>query len=109
MEQLEPTGWALVLGASSGFGGAVAVALAEAGFHICGVHLDRSSSLAGAEEVIARIQAAGREAAFFNVNAASADRRKEVLDAITPRLARGSEPAPTFRVLLHSLAFGTLL
>ena len=33
-------GWALILGASSGFGGATAVELARNGFDIFGVHLD---------------------------------------------------------------------
>src|SRR4051812_21184480 len=104
MEELEETRWVLVLGASSGFGGAVAVALAEAGFHICGVHLDMRSHLAGVEEIVGRIRAAGREATFFNVNAADAEKRKEVLDAMEARL-----DGDGFRVLLHSLAFGTLL
>ncbi|HUS13505.1 MAG TPA: SDR family oxidoreductase [Chloroflexia bacterium] len=103
MEELEQTGWALVLGASSGFGGAAAVALAEAGFHICGVHLDMRAHLAGVEEITARIRAAGREAAFFNVNAADAEKRKDVLDAMGSKLNGDG-----FRVLLHSLAFGTL-
>ena len=32
--------WALILGASSGFGGASAVELAKNGYNIFGVHLD---------------------------------------------------------------------
>ena len=36
----EPRGWAVILGASSGFGGATAVELARNGFDIFGVHLD---------------------------------------------------------------------
>jgi enoyl-[acyl-carrier protein] reductase III len=102
-EKLEETRWALVLGASSGFGGAVSVALAGAGFNICGVHLDMRSRMAGVEEIIGRIKATGREAVFFNVNAADAEKRKDVLDAIESKLAGDG-----FRVLLHSLAFGTL-
>jgi NAD(P)-dependent dehydrogenase (short-subunit alcohol dehydrogenase family) len=102
-EELEQTKWALVLGASSGFGGATSIALAEAGFNICGVHLDMRSRMAGCDEIIARIKATGREAAFFNVNAADADKRKEVLDAMQERLQGDG-----FRVFLHSLAFGTL-
>jgi len=34
-------GWALVLGASSGFGEAASIALARAGLDIVGIHLDR--------------------------------------------------------------------
>jgi NAD(P)-dependent dehydrogenase (short-subunit alcohol dehydrogenase family) len=95
--------WALILGASSGFGGACARKLAAAGFNVCGVHLDRKATQHMAEEVQAAIQAAGRRALFFNVNAAEAERRAEVVAA----LRQQSEGRP-IRCLLHSLAFGTL-
>ena len=39
------SGWALILGASSGFGEATALALAGAGMSIVGVHLDRKATL----------------------------------------------------------------
>ena len=96
-EKLEDTRWALVLGASSGFGGAVSVALAEAGFNICGVHLDMRSRMAGVEEIIGRIKATGREAAFFNVNAADAEKRKDVLDAMESKLAGDGFRGSAFR------------
>jgi enoyl-[acyl-carrier-protein] reductase (NADH) len=60
--------------------------------------------MAGVEEITGRIRATGREAAFFNVNAADAEKRKEVLDTMAARM-----DGDGFRVLLHSLAFGTLL
>ncbi len=72
------SGWALVLGASSGFGAATALALAAAGLDVFGVHLDRRPTLASAERVAAAIEALGRRAHFFNVNAADAGRRAEV-------------------------------
>jgi NAD(P)-dependent dehydrogenase (short-subunit alcohol dehydrogenase family) len=104
---IQLSGWALILGASSGFGRAVALALARAGMSIAGVHLDRKATLPNAERVAAEIRGLGREALFFNVNAADAERRVEVLDAVQSRLdARGE--AGALRVLLHSLAFGTL-
>ncbi|MCC6630390.1 MAG: SDR family oxidoreductase [Chloroflexi bacterium] len=101
-----PAPWALILGASSGFGGATAVSLARAGYHIAGVHLDRRATLPNAEAVQADIRAAGREAVFFNTNAADPEIRKEILDALAARFA---ETPGTIRVLMHSLAFGTPL
>ena len=97
-------GWALILGASSGFGEACALALSEAGMNIIGVHLDRRGTLANVERIVARIRAQGREAAFFNVNAADAEKRAAALTEMAAR------PGVTggVRVLVHSLAFGTL-
>jgi NAD(P)-dependent dehydrogenase (short-subunit alcohol dehydrogenase family) len=100
-------GWALILGASSGFGDALSVGLARAGLHVFGVHLDRKATLANAERVVADVRAAGREARFFNVNAADADRRAETVAAMDATLAERGE-AGQLRVLVHSLAFGSL-
>jgi len=101
------SGWALILGASSGFGEATALALARAGMSIVGVHLDRKATLPNAERIAAEIVRLGRQALFFNVNAADAARRAEVLDVLEKELdARGEQGQ--LRVLLHSLAFGTL-
>jgi NAD(P)-dependent dehydrogenase (short-subunit alcohol dehydrogenase family) len=101
------SGWALVLGASSGFGGATALALAAAGLDVFGVHLDRRTTLANAERIVSSIEALGRRARFFNVNAADADNRAEVLETMRRTLAERGESGG-LRVLLHSLAFGTL-
>jgi NAD(P)-dependent dehydrogenase (short-subunit alcohol dehydrogenase family) len=100
----EPQPWALILGASSGFGEATALALAERGYDICGVHLDRRAGLQHVDEIKSKIAGAGRQALFFNVNAADAEKRGQVLDG----LAEGMAGRGTLRVLLHSLAFGTL-
>jgi enoyl-[acyl-carrier-protein] reductase (NADH) len=81
--------------------------LARRGFDIAGVHLDRRSTLANAEKISSVVQAAGRQAVFFNVNAADADRRSEVIR----HLRELSTAAPASRgiaVFLHSLAFGTM-
>ncbi len=99
--------WALILGASSGFGGATAFELAKQGFHIAGVHLDRKATLPNAEQVAQRIQQAGRKALFFNVNAADPAKRTDVLDQLDSAL-KSSTPPGQIMVLLHSLAFGTL-
>ena len=56
-EPVKLTGWALVLGASSGFGAAASLALARAGCHIFGVHFDRKSTQPMAQRVLADIQA----------------------------------------------------
>jgi NAD(P)-dependent dehydrogenase (short-subunit alcohol dehydrogenase family) len=93
--------WALILGASSGFGAATARELARAGMHICGVHLDRRSTLPMAEAVVRDIESNGVQALFFNANAADPETRQTVVGALRERDAK-------VRVLMHSLAFGTL-
>ena len=101
-------GFALVLGASTGIGEACALSLAASGMHVIGVHLDRRSSLAHVEELQAKIRGLGREAWFYNVNAADESKRREVLDDVKARLdVRGGRER--IRVLHHSLAFGSLL
>ena len=97
--------WALILGASSGFGAAAGKALAAAGANICGVHLDLRMSLPAAKTVIADIEALGVQTLFFNTNAADPDRRAKVLDGLAARLG----PGETVYLLMHSLAFGSLL
>lgn len=103
---LKLSGYALILGASSGFGEAAALELARRGMDIFGVHLDRRSTMPNVERIAAAIRAMGRKAHFYNVNAADEGKRKDVLDAV----ARETEGlgAPRVRVLMHSLAFGTL-
>ncbi|MBZ0182333.1 MAG: SDR family oxidoreductase [Melioribacteraceae bacterium] len=95
--------WALVLGASSGFGGAASVGLAKAGYNILGVHLDRQATIPNAEKVKADVESAGVKAVFYNVNAADASKRKEILDEFKKNFA-----GDKINVLVHSLAFGTL-
>ena len=99
--------WALILGASSGFGAATAMVLARKGLNIFGVHLDRSSTLHNAERLMAEIRETGRQTVFFNTNAANPTKRAEVVDAIAAKLVeRGGQKK--VRVLFHSLAFGSL-
>jgi enoyl-[acyl-carrier protein] reductase III len=101
------SGWALVLGASSGFGEATSLALARAGLDIFGVHLDRKATLANVERITSEIGALGRQARFFNVNAADAEKRAEIGAEMQKTLEERRELGQ-LRVLLHSLAFGTL-
>ncbi|HLI52396.1 MAG TPA: SDR family oxidoreductase [Thermomicrobiaceae bacterium] len=93
--------WAVILGASSGFGAAVSRELARAGMNICGVHLDRKSTLPNAEQVAEDVRSAGAEALFRNVNAADPEKRAEVINQLAQRDAK-------VHILLHTLAFGTL-
>lgn len=97
--------WALVLGASSGFGGAAALEFARHGMNIFGIHLDRQATMPNVTHLIKEIKHLGREAVFFNINAADGIKRSETLDEIKERFGSGSG---TIRVLVHSLAFGTL-
>jgi len=99
--------WALILGASSGFGAATSIELARHGFHIIGVHLDRKNTLPNVEQIISKIKGMGQEAVFFNVNAADPGKRREVLDQIESQVGKPPETVK-IQVLLHSLAFGTL-
>lgn len=98
----------MILGASSGFGQAASLALAEAGMHIFGIHLDRKATMPNVERIVDEVKGLGREAVFFNVNAADSEKRKEVLDQVEKILAERGELLPGVRVLVHSLAFGTL-
>jgi enoyl-[acyl-carrier protein] reductase III len=103
--RFKPNEWALILGASSGFGGAASVEFAKAGLNIFGVHLDRQATMGTVQHILKEIKHTGRDAVFFNINAADAIKRAETLDEISERFGGSNN---TIRVLLHSLAFGTL-
>jgi len=97
--------WALILGASSGFGGATAVELAKHGMNICGVHFDRAATIPNAEKVKADCEAVGVKTLFFNINASDPEKRNEVVSTLAKEMA---SPDAQVRVLMHSLAFGSL-
>lgn len=97
--------WALILGASSGFGAAACRALAQAGYDVVGVHLDRRATLPLAEAVARDVEAAGRRCVLVNRNAADEEALNATLDELAALLqAEGGQ----VELLLHSLAFGTL-
>ncbi len=104
--RFKKTDWALILGASSGFGGATSVELARHGMNICGVHFDRAATIPNAEKIKKEIESFGSKALFFNVNAVDEEKRTEVLDALKKEI--DGTPGGQVRVLMHSLAFGTL-
>jgi enoyl-[acyl-carrier protein] reductase III len=103
--------WALVLGASSGMGEATAVALAEAGYRICGIHLEFRAGLEHVGEVKARVAQAGGEPLFINMNAADDEKRSNAIAALRERFEASSAAGrrPFVKVVLHSLAFGSLV
>jgi NAD(P)-dependent dehydrogenase (short-subunit alcohol dehydrogenase family) len=105
MAQREPDiEFALILGASSGFGAATSLKLAKEGYHILGVHLDRKVTMPAVEELINKINSFNVQAHFFNINAADEEKRKETVTKIRQMVPEGNY----INVLLHSLAFGTL-
>jgi enoyl-[acyl-carrier protein] reductase III len=103
--------WALILGASSGMGEATALALAKAGYRICGIHLDFRAALQHVEEIKQQIGAAGSEALYINMNAADDEKRAGALATLRQRFDRSRAEGrdPYVRVVMHSLAFGSLV
>ena len=99
--QVKTPKWALILGASSGFGEGAARALAQAGYDIVCVHLDRKAGLEHVAEIRRDIEKLGRKTQYFNINAADEEKRNEVLTELAKQKLNVA-------VLLHSLAFGTL-
>lgn len=106
MTKKDTTPWALILGASSGFGAATARELARNGYNILGVHLDRQATMGTVRTLIHDIEKAGRIAEFHNINAADAVKRHEVLDNFVEKYHHDGKAE--IKVLFHSLAFGTL-
>ena len=96
--------WALILGASSGFGEAVSLKLAEDGYNILGVHLDRQATMGNVDRITNQIKAAGSDVLFYNINAADALKREEIIEELKTK----SNGKPFIKILMHSLAFGTL-
>ncbi len=98
--------YALILGASSGFGKATARKLAENGYNIYGVHMDLGQNRVKAEEFRDELLALGVDVHFFNTNAADDRNRAAVVEAIkaNAEIVEGHE----LKLLVHSLAFGTL-
>jgi enoyl-[acyl-carrier protein] reductase III len=95
--------WAVILGASSGFGAATARELASKGYSIFGVHLDRRGAQPAIDELLAELRETGVEVEFRNVNAARDDTRAKLISELQVLAGPGG-----VAVYLHSLAFGTL-
>ncbi len=104
--KFKPNEWALILGASSGFGAAASLEFARHGMNIFGVHLDRQATMPNVHTLIKDIKHTGAKAVFYNINAADGIKRNETLDDIQELF--GTDSSATVKVILHSLAFGSL-
>jgi enoyl-[acyl-carrier-protein] reductase (NADH) len=78
--------------------------LADVGYHIFGVHLDRRAGLEHVGRLQADLEATGRKAHFFNINAADPEKMEDALQEMKGYLGEEGQVG----VLMHSLAFGTL-
>jgi len=99
--------YALILGASSGFGEGVALELASEGFNILGVHMDRGAGLTKVEQIKRQIADHNVEALYFNLNAASDKNREQVIQRCQDHF-KIKNVNGRIKVILHSLAFGSL-
>lgn len=97
--------WALILGSSSGFGEATSRELASRGMNVVGVHFDRRNEMDRINGIVEDLRDEGAKAVFFNKNAARESTRETVIEELEDRM----EPGESLRVLMHSIAFGTLL
>jgi len=96
--------WTIVLGVSSGIGRACAFALAEEGVNVIGVHFGTGAEVEAAQRLTGEIRDFGVEAHLVNANAARPATRQQVI-----AMAKDLTGADGVRVLLHSLAFGSLV
>ena len=95
--------WVLILGASTGHGGATAISLAEKGYGIIGFHFDRGEAKKEAERTISKVSELNDgKCHYWNTNAASEDTMEKYIPQI--KEITGGEP---LKLLLHSIAFGT--
>ncbi|MDP6570958.1 MAG: SDR family oxidoreductase [Candidatus Marinimicrobia bacterium] len=94
--------WAVILGASSGFGAATSRELASRGINIYGVHLDRKAGMEAVHALVEDLKKFNVEVRFNNMSATDAEKRSAVIDELKElKNAR-------VKILMHSLAFGAL-
>ena len=94
--------WALILGASSGFGAATCRELASRGVHIYGIHLDRRAGMDGVNKLVDDLKKERVQVHFNNMSATDAEKRRDVIVELK------SLGDIRIKILMHSLAFGTL-
>ena len=98
--------WAVILGASSGFGAATSLELAKSGFNIFGVHFDRRAAMPSIRKLRSKLRAAGAKELYFNINAADDEKRENALLNLKKETKGQKHPV---KLLMHSLAFGSLV
>ena len=94
--------WALILGASSGFGAATCKELAKAGMNIYGVHLDRRAGMPQVEKLIEELKQYNVNVEFNNMSATDENKRKDTIKYLC------KIKNINIKILMHSLAFGAL-
>ena len=92
--------WALILGASSGIGSACAKALAEKGINIYGVYLRKKQS--HIDELMNDLSQYGVKVIYKKANAANEQNIKEIINELK------TKDNIRIKMLIHSIAFGTL-
>ena len=95
--------WALILGASSGFGLAAAHKLAAQGVNLCLVHRDRRGAMGRIGPEFDKLRGQGVAVLTHNVDALAEENRSRILAALAEAGAMAH-----VRVFLHSIAFGNL-
>jgi NAD(P)-dependent dehydrogenase (short-subunit alcohol dehydrogenase family) len=96
--------WAIILGASSGFGLATARKLAREGFNLCLVHRDRRGAMSKIQPAFSALREQGIKLISFNVNALDNASR----DDIVMKLQQTMGEHGRISLLLHSIALGNL-
>jgi NAD(P)-dependent dehydrogenase (short-subunit alcohol dehydrogenase family) len=94
--------WALILGASSGFGAATCKALVKKGINIYGIHLDRKSNMKQVNDLIDELKKSSVTVRFNNMSATDSEKRNSVIKELQ------SIKNIRIKVFMHSLAFGAL-
>ena len=98
--------WALILGASSGFGAAISRALAHEGMNILGVHLDPRSTLDRAQAVVRILrQVARTRCSLIQMPQIPAG---APVSSLKSMMCWWMIPQQTIHLLVHTLAFGSL-
>jgi NAD(P)-dependent dehydrogenase (short-subunit alcohol dehydrogenase family) len=104
MKKFSEHQWAVILGASSGFGLATAKKLAREGMSVCAIHRDRRGAMERIEKEFDSIREHGNGLLALNLDALSAEGINSVIPLLREKLGVNGK----VRTLLHSIAYGNL-